>query len=248
MNKIKVDPLTFKIINNSKSETILSSEDSLSEESLTSINSETDTIKVIKLDNSEQSGGSNVGIKNSQQPLQSNPNSVLKPFSSPFPSSQSTQNPVSKNVESYLQTNSRPLNPESTINETSISKSSDESESTKEESPPPEIQEKESPEESPDVIDLTKSQLFDILYNIFTSKKGSTISESIENTNKLFETHNQIMEKILNQLVIMNTNLSKVPTNSFKYTKVPSVPENVQRSTNLGQNIKDFREKIIRTT
>ena len=64
-SKIRVDPRTFKIINNSQPQpqpqptpTITSeSELSSDSDSLTSVNSNSNTVKVIKLDNSMQYGG-----------------------------------------------------------------------------------------------------------------------------------------------------------------------------------------------
>lgn len=249
-SKIKVDPRTFKIINDQKSDTQSLTSDS---ESLTSVNSDsTESVKVIKLDSSEQSGGVDVSkpILVSNSKSQSNPViPILNNNSSLSPSLQTSSIAVSKNsdVEKYL------INPQSenitetrSLSETSISESSEDSISTKEkdELPPPKIQE----EESPDVIDLTKSQLFDILYNIFTSKKGNTISESIENTNKLFESNNQIMKEILNQLVIMNSNLKKGSASLSSNMNAPTVPESILNNTKAGSNIKDFRETILKST
>jgi hypothetical protein len=50
---------------------------------------------------------------------------------------------------------------------------------------------------------------------------------------KLFESHNQIMEKILNQLIIMNTN--------YKQIKVPEV---FQTNTRPVKSLNEFRKKL----
>ena len=86
---------------------------------------------------------------------------------------------------------------------------------------------------TPEVIDLSQYKLHDILYNIFTDSKGITISENIDKMSKLFESHNQIMEKILNQLIIMNSN--------YKQVKVPEI---VQTNTKQAGNAIDFRKKL----
>ena len=86
---------------------------------------------------------------------------------------------------------------------------------------------------STDVIDLTKSQLHDVLYSIFTDVAGDNISENILKMSKLFEAHNQIMEKILNQIVIMNSNYKQI-----------TVPEAIQTNTNKAKTLNDFRTNI----
>ena len=80
-------------------------------------------------------------------------------------------------------------------------------------------------------IDLTKSQLHDVLFSNFTDSKGNNISENIEKMSKLFETHNQIMEKILSQLIIMNSNYKQV-----------TVPEAMQTNTKQAKSLNDFRK------
>ena len=253
-SKIKVNPRTFKIINQEKS--IESSSES---ESLTSVNSDNDSVKVIKLDDSLQSGGKNGYMKQlQQQPQQIQvkkfdqsiktsfipTNNVLpvstslpsaqelpltlplsQPLSQPPSQQQSQQQSQQKNMEeSYLRTAQLSDN-------SSLSSSSESSiEETKEEEIETEKPVVES-NGSTDIIDLTKSQLHDVLFSNFTDSKGNNISENIEKMSKLFEAHNQIMEKILNQLIIMNSNYKQV-----------TVPEAMQTNTKQAKSLNDFRK------
>ena len=88
---------------------------------------------------------------------------------------------------------------------------------------------------STDIIDLTKSQLHDVLFSIFADSKGNNISENIEKMSKLFDAHNQIMEKILNQLIIMNSNYKQV-----------TVSEAIQTNTKQAKSLNDFRKNTER--
>ena len=249
-SKIKVNPRTFKIINQEKS--IESSSES---ESLTSVNSDNDSVKVIKLDDSLQSGGKNGYMKQlQQQPQQIQvkkfdqsiktsfiPTNNVLPVSTSLPSAQelpltlplsqplsqppSQQQSQQKNMEeSYLRTAQLSDN-------SSLSSSSESSiEETKEEEIETEKPVVES-NGSTDIIDLTKSQLHDVLFSNFTDSKGNNISENIEKMSKLFEAHNQIMEKILNQLIIMNSNYKQV-----------TVSEAIQTNTKQAKTLNDFRK------
>jgi hypothetical protein len=252
-SKIKVDPRTFKIINQEKSIESKKESDTLSSDSdsdsLTSVNSDadTDSIKVIKLDNSLQNGGKNEYMKQPlpQQPQQ--PIQVKKFEESPKTSFNSSFNSSAINInnntppvsqpkseqnrmeERYLRTSQLSDNSiESSISESSIEETKEDEEEKEEiANKNPEV-EKNS---SSDVIDLTKSQLHDVLYSIFTDVAGNNISENIEKMSKLFEAHNQIMEKILNQLIIMNSNYKQV-----------TVPEAIQTNTKQAKSLNDFRK------
>ena len=250
-SKIKVDPRTFKIINQEKS--IESSSDS---ESLTSVNSDNDSVKVIKLDDSLQSGGKHEFMKQSQQ----QPQIQVKKFeqlnktslvstNNILPSSQPPQAQAQSQPQSQAQSQaqsqplSQPLSEQNRMEESYLRNNI---ESSISESPIEETKEDEDEEEneeinnknlevekngSSDVIDLTKSQLHDVLFSIFSDSKGINISENIEKMSKLFEAHNQIMEKILNQLIIMNSNYKQV-----------TVPEAIQTNTKQAKSLNDFRK------
>jgi hypothetical protein len=132
--------------------------------------------------------------------------------------------------ETYLRTNESTNNSnEQSVSESSIAETDINEEEEKEEN----INENPTVESngSTDVIDLTKSQLHDVLYSIFTDVAGDNISENIVKMSKLFEKHNQIMEKILNQLIIMNTNYKQV-----------TVPETIQTNTKQAKTLNDFRK------
>jgi len=244
MSKIKVDPRTFKIINQEKTHD--SKSDSESSTSLYS-DSESDSIKVIKLDDSEQSGGKNYenNKKQNVQPQQSQPPQQFQQPQPPQPP-QPPQQPVpqqpqlqnfegKKNVENYLRDNSESESIEKTnTSELELTEITEASE-IKEQIPEQSQTQNQIFEEknSADIIDLTKSQLHDVLHSIFTDVAGDSISENIGKMSKLLETHNQIMEKILNQLIIMNSNYKQI-----------TVPEAIQTNTKQAKNINDFRRNI----
>jgi hypothetical protein len=270
MSKIKVDPKTFKIM---KQDKLVDNSESDSESS-TSLYSDSasESIKVIKLDNSEQSGGkNNENKKQIMQPQQFQKPKQLQQFQQPqqpqqlqqpqqpqqpqqlqqvqpIYQKQSLQQPITitnsnglqlqnseakKNVESYLRNNSESESFEDT--NTSELDLTESTEATKiNEQIPEQIQNLKFEEKnSADIIDLTKSQLHDVLHSIFTDVAGDGISENIGKMSKLFETHNQIMEKILNQLIIMNSNYKQI-----------TVPEAIQTNTKQAKNINDFRKNI----
>jgi hypothetical protein len=284
-SKIKVDPRTFKIINQAqsqaKSQSQTTTESFTSDsESSTSVNSDTESVKVIKLDSSEQSGGlaksngpsitgSEVRIQPSQDriikpavpnPPATNPPATNPPATNPPASKPSTPNPtaskqsvptntnISNNdLFSYLSINNpnqssigqesplskleESIGTEDTDNTVTTSKTGELQTSLAEE----EVQSAEQQVEdtTQDVFDLTQNKLYQVLSKLFEDTKGNNISENIEKLSKLFESHNQIMEKMLSQLIIMNTNYKQV-----------KVPESVQTSTKQAGNIIDFRKKL----
>jgi hypothetical protein len=134
-------------------------------------------------------------------------------------------------MEEYNYLRTPPESTNTSIESSAVENSDKETEETEETEEIP----KENPEVeqngSTDVIDLTKSQLHDVLYSIFTDVTGNNISENIEKMSKLFETHNQIMEKILSQLIIMNSNYKQV-----------TVPEAMQTNTKQAKSLNDFRK------
>lgn len=275
-SKIKVDPKTFKIINQEKSIESKTDSDSFTSDSdsLTSVNSDTDSVKVIKLDDSLQSGGKGYQYQQQLPPKISSLNSstftnntnlqpkltsqslsqpLSQPSSQPLsqpssqpsqPSSQQSSQPSSqppplqplseqKSMEErYLRTTSESTN-NSNNNEQSVSESSIAETDINEEGKEEITTENPTVESngSTDVIDLTKNQLHEILYSIFTDGTGDNISENILKMSKLFEKHNEIMEKILNQLIIMNTNYKQV-----------TVPETIQTNTKQAKTLNDFRK------
>jgi len=263
-SKIKVDPRTFKIINQEKSieskiESTLTSESE--SDSGTSINSDTDSVKVIKLDDSLQSGGKEKPQFQTQFQPQSQPQ---KPqFQQQKPQIESTIkttsfNPINnlssqplpplkeeqKNMEeNYLRTTNPSIisvqqsNIPEEVSGTDTKTDSVEVSGT-DSGTESEIKENPKVEEngSTDIIDLTKSQLHDVLFSIFADSKGNNISENIEKMSKLFEAHNQIMDKILNQLIIMNSNYKQV-----------TVPEVVQKNTKQSTSLNEFRKNIKET-
>jgi hypothetical protein len=261
-SKIRVDPRTFKIINQaqsqSQSQTTTESFTSDSESS-TSVNSDVESVKVIKLDSSEQSGGlatatgSNVKIQ--PQPSQDRtikpvvPNPQQAPITKPVVANLPTQSiPKVQNKDNnlyhYLSINNPNLNQETPLSKLEESIGAEDTDNTATTSKTEESQTNLADEEVPsaeqqvedtsqDVFDLTQNKLYQVLSKLFEDTKGNNISENIEKLSKLFESHNQIMEKMLSQLIIMNTNQKQI-----------KVPESVQTSTKQAGNIIDFRKKL----
>jgi hypothetical protein len=280
-NKIKVDPRTFKIIqplSQTSSETFTSDGESDTESSI-SVNSDTESVKVIKLDNSEQSGGKNISniqlksqseLKTKSQPpfqIQSKPqqSQPQPPQSQPQPpqsqsqpqqsqpqsQSKSESIPVQsvanqnfeKNLKNYLSINN---NNESEIlnnGEDSKNLEVEDTEDTEDTVDTEDIEETmnsqstksektKQVESTQDVFDLTQNKLYQVLSKLFEDENGKNISENITEMSKLFEKHNQIMEKMLNQLIIMNSN--------YKQAKTPEV---VQTTTKTAGNTIDFRKE-----
>jgi hypothetical protein len=274
-SKIKVDPRTFKIINQaqskaqsqsqSQSQTTTESFTSDSESS-TSVNSDTESVKVIKLDSSEQSGGLSKSngpsitapevriqpsqdriikpaVPNPQQPPLTKPDIVNPPTQS-SPKVQNNSN--NQNLFSYLSINNPSqsnIGQESPLNKLEESIGAEDTDNTVTTSKTEESQtnlavevqsaEQQVEDTSQDVFDLTQNKLYQVLSKLFEDTKGNNISENIEKLSKLFESHNQIMEKMLSQLIIMNTNYKQI-----------KVPESVQTSTKQAGNIVDFRKKL----
>lgn len=265
-SKIKVDPRTFKIINQaqsqdqSRSQTTTETFTSDSESgSSTSVKSDTESVKVIKLDNSVQSGGEKPTLalplqKNTNpipevkiQPAQTSPIKPVVPNpTAPLPKVETNNT----NLFNYLSIkNNNESKPEQEITlsksvasdvESDTNENSDNIESENEPTidevseDKTEVQtEKVEDESQQDIFDLTQNKLYQVLSKLFESTKGDGIGENLEKMSKLFETHNQIMEKILNQLIIMNTN--------YKQVKVPDV---FHTSTKQAGNAPDFRKKL----
>jgi hypothetical protein len=270
-SKIKVDPRTFKIINQaqspdkSKSQTTTETFTS-DQESSTSVNSDTESVKVIKLDNPQQSGG--LGKQNGpleivapQVKVQQTQDRVIKQDTSTSTTSNLKQAPITKlpssnqiqpqekngyskeNLFNYLSINSNlekntdskleesePENTDTASNPTTILSDNEEDEKTLEEKTKSEPQAEDTTQ---DVFDLTQNKLYQVLSKLFESTKGDGIGENLDKISKLFEAHNQIMEKLLNQLIIMNTNYKQV-----------KVPDAFQSSTKQAGNITEFRKKI----
>lgn len=263
-SKIKVDPRTFKIINQaqSKAQSQSQTQTTSDSESSTSVNSDTDSVKVIKLDSSEQSGGlsataSDVRTTGSEvriQPQQDRiikpavPNSQQAPLTKPVVVNPPTQsapkvqnnNNSDNNLFNYL---SMPNPSQSNIGQDSSLSELEDTDNTVSTSKTEESQtnlavevpsaEQQVEDTSQDVFDLTQNKLYQVLSKLFEDTKGNNISENIEKLSKLFESHNQIMEKMLSQLIIMNTNQKQI-----------KVPESVQLSTKQAGNIIDFRGKL----
>ena len=223
-SKIKVDPKTFKIINtersiNPKSESETFTSDSESETSLTSDN---DSIKVIKL----------TGGENQTKQSQSQPQPQPQPQSQR--NTQITEISSKNNLDGYLKSKPTKNNldessDENLIEETSSAKTNIETDIETDSEPETKPETKTNPE--PDIIDLSQSKLYDILYSIFTDANGINISENIEKMSKLFDKHNQIMEKILNQLIMMNSNNKQI-----------RIPEVVQTNTKIAKTNNDYRQ------
>ena len=258
-SKIKVDPRTFKIINQSQSQSQSQSQTTSDSESSTSVNSDTESVKVIKLDSSEQSGGlatgsevrtsgSEVRTSGSEVRIQPSQDRIIKPVavnpiipSTPAPKVQNNNdNNNDKNLFNYLSMpNPKELNigqesslsgAEDTDNTATTSKTEDSQTNLATEVQSAEQQVEDTTQ---DVFDLTQNKLYQVLSKLFEDTKGNNISENIEKLSKLFESHNQIMEKMLNQLIIMNTNYKQI-----------KVPDAFQSSTKQAGNIPDFRKKL----
>ena len=271
-SKIRVDPRTFKIINQAQSKAQSQAQSQTTTESFTSdsesstsVNSDVESVKVIKLDSSEQSGGlvaTGSEVRVQTQPSQdriikqavpnppaSNPSTPNPPASNP-----STPNPPASkpsvpntnisnnNLFSYLsinnpkQANSRQELSISKLEESNDNESeinSETMESQKSDELVEEQPEQQVEDTSQDVFDLTQNKLYQVLSKLFEDTKGNNISENIEKLSKLFESHNQIMEKMLSQLIIMNTNQKQI-----------KVPDAFQSSTKKAGNIIEFRGKL----
>ena len=249
-SKIRVDPRTFKIINQAQSKAQSQPQSTSDSESSTSVNSDAESVKVIKLDSSEQSGGlaatgSEVRIQPSQdriiKPAVPNPQQdpLTKPVAVNIPKDQNNND---KNLFSYLSMpNPNPsqsnisqeesIGAEDTDNTASTSKTEESQTNLADEEVSSAEQQVE--DTTQDVFDLTQNKLYQVLSKLFEDTKGNNISENIEKLSKLFESHNQIMEKMLSQLIIMNTNYKQI-----------KVPESVQTSTKQAGNIIDFRKKL----
>jgi hypothetical protein len=276
-SKIKVDPRTFKIINQSPVATTTTTTDAESDvssdsDSLTSVNSEVDSVKVIKLDNSIQyKGGSN-----QQQPLQKQqepqpqkqpqemqkqqqkiqPNiqkQPIQPLLDQKPDQQQKEKQQQKeqyniDVGSYLKSNSNinqnennqllvnddnneDTNESITEEKKSVIESDTETESDKSDK-----SEKQKTEEqqTQDVFDLTQNKLYQVLSALFEDSTGNNISQNMVKFCELFEKQNQTMEKILNQLVIMNSN----------HNKQIKIPESAQMNTKPAGSINEFRKRV----
>jgi len=255
-SKIRVDPRTFKIINQAQSKAQSQSQTTSDSESSTSVNSDTESVKVIKLDSSEQSGGlatgSEVRTSGSEVRIQPSQDRIIKPaapntqqaplVNPPTQSAPKVQNnnDNDKNLFNYLSIN----NPsQSNIGQESSLSEAEDTDNTASTSKTGESQtnlatevqsaEQQVEDTTQDVFDLTQNKLYQVLSKLFEDTKGNNISENIEKLSKLFESHNQIMEKMLNQLIIMNTNYKQV-----------KVPDAFQSSTRQAGNIPDFRKKL----
>ena len=260
-SKIRVDPKTFKIINQSQSKAQPQSQTTTEsftsdQESSTSVNSDTESVKVIKLDSSEQSGGLATGSEVRIQPSQDRiikpivPNIQQAPLIKPDivnPPTQSApkvqnNNNNDKNLFNYLSINNpsqsnigqesslSEAEAEDTDNTASTSKTGESQTNLATEVPSAEQQVEDT---SQDVFDLTQNKLYQVLSKLFEDTKGNNISENIEKLSKLFESHNQIMEKMLSQIIIMNTNYKQI-----------KVPDAFQSSTKKAGNIIEFRGKL----
>ena len=240
--KIRVDPKTFKIINQGKNEESLSSgsETTTSVVSESSSGSDSESIRVIKLHGGNdqlQPSQKNTPLQNSylqSKPPQQQSSKQQPPQQQPHQQQPSLQSkppqPISNsktNIESYLsENNNEDLSIQNFGEESTEQSFEDSVEKSSEESI---VEPKIEAVAEPDVIDLSQSKLFDILHSIFTDSNGISVSENIEKMSKLFDKHNQIMEKILNQLIIMNSNHKQI-----------RIPDAVQTNTKIANN-DDFR-------
>jgi len=260
MNKIRVDPKTFKIINQDKqtsSETFTSDS-----ESSTSVNSDTDSIKVIKLDSPEQSGGKDEQLLTvkplssfnttklpqsqsqpqsqpkvqlqSQSQSQSQPKVQPQPEAKVQPQPQPQPQPNKDNIDGYLRNLGGFSNDEN--NDSVLSEEDDNTLSSNDDSIVPEKpQESEEAPTTQDVFDLTQNKLFQVLSLLFEDANGKNISENILEISKLFGKHNEIMEKILSQLIIMNSNYKQIRVPEVGHQSVKTFPN-------------DYRKKVGDTT
>jgi hypothetical protein len=264
-SKIKVDPRTFKIINQaqSKAQSQSQSQTTSDSESSTSVNSDTESVKVIKLDSSEQSGGlaatgSEVRTSGSEVRIQPSQDRIIKPavpnpqqapitkpvvVNPPTQSAPKVQNNSNnQNLFSYLSINNPSqsnIGQESSLSEAEAEDTDNTVTTTKTEESQPKLAvevpsaEQQVEDTTQDVFDLTQNKLYQVLSKLFEDTKGNNISENIEKLSKLFESHNQIMEKMLSQMIIMNTNHKQI-----------KVPDAFQSSTKKAGNIIEFRGKL----
>ena len=260
-SKIRVDPRTFKIINQAQSKAQPQSQSqsqtttesfTSDQESSTSVNSDTESVKVIKLDSSEQSGGlaksNGPSITGSEVRIQPSQDRIIKPAvpnpqqaPAPAPASAPAKPPVlaqnnNNNLSNYLSINNNQNSEVTEITEETNTSGIDEA--TKSEGEQEETLESAAstpPKEdtTQDVFDLTQNKLYQVLSKFFEAVNGDGIGVNLDKMSKLFEAHNQIMEKMLNQLIIMNSN--------YKQVKVPQV---VLSSTKQAGNVTDFRKNL----
>ena len=269
-SKIRVDPRTFKIINQpsiaTPTPTTTESELSSDSDSLTSVNSQVNTVKVIKLDDSIKYKGGRL----EQPPFQKQPQpqpQPQKPQPEPQKSQPEPQKPQQEihidqkqdqlqkqqqkqqyniDVGSYLKNNANSTENEPFfVNDSNIEDTNDsiteekksvvesDAETASDKSEKLEKQKTEE-QQTQDVFDLTQNKLYQVLSALFEDSKGNNISQNMVKFCELFEKQNQTMEKILNQLVIMNSN----------YNKQIKIPELAQINTKPAGSINDFRKKI----
>jgi hypothetical protein len=287
-SKIRVDPRTFKIINQPSiaTPTPTTTESELSSDSdsdsLTSVNSQANTVKVIKLDDSIKYKGGRLEQppfqkqpqpqpqpqpqKSQPEPQKSQPE-PQKPQPEPQKSQPEPQKPQQEihidqkqdqlqkqqqkqqyniDVGSYLKNNANSTENEPFfVNDSNIEDTNDsiteekksvvesDAETASDKSEKLEKQKTEE-QQTQDVFDLTQNKLYQVLSALFEDSKGNNISQNMVKFCELFEKQNQTMEKILNQLVIMNSN----------YNKQIKIPELAQINTKPAGSINDFRKKI----
>ena len=235
-SKIKVDPRTFKIINPVQSQDQSHSQTTSDTESgsSTSVKSESDSIKVIKLDNPVQSGGEKQiipEIKIQTKSVVPNPNNSNN--TNLFNYLTIKNKNESQPEQNFPLTKSEAFDTESFTNEDSNNNESQNEQTVDEVSEDKqEVQSEKVDDQTQDIFDLTQNKLYQVLSKLFEDSKGNNISENIEKMSILFEIHNQTMEKVLNQLIIMNTNYKQV-----------KVPDSFHLSTKQAGNIPDFRDQ-----
>jgi len=242
-NKIRVDPRTFKIQKNNETQSITptstkastTASESDSESSIGSITSDNPSIKVIKLNPSQENNAEEKKLKSTPVIIKPKESESSKSVMSSFnqPNSEQLNGIQQSNISNYLKKEdsfNKADEIESTI-ESTIGNDDISSEENLQEKEP--IIEQKKSENTQEVIDLTQNNLYLVLKLLFEDDTGNNVCEKIDKISNLFENHNKTMEKILNQLIIMNSNTSKV-----------KIPESFQTNTKKGENISDFRENI----
>jgi hypothetical protein len=242
-NKIRVDPRTFKIQKSNENQSLTqtstkastTASDSDSESSISTVTSDNESIKVIKLNPSQENSAEEKKLKTTPviiKPKESeSSNSVMSSFNQP--NSEQLNGVQQSNISNYLKKEdsfNKADEVESTI-ESTIGNDDISSEENLQEKEP--IIEQKKSENTQEVIDLTQNNLYLVLKLLFEDDTGNNVCEKIDKISNLFENHNKTMEKILNQLIIMNSNTSKV-----------KIPDSFQTNTKKAENISDFRENI----
>lgn len=207
---VKVDSTGFYLNKEDSKQSVQSYDDNESEETTDSSNEETTenhdlvhlsnapvNVSVVKEQHSptpekiQQSGGFN---KNENKESE-NYLTVKKPLEDDEESVNSQYSEKEINSNELPQTNdtNQKINNSPTNTQTTTSTSRDDYYSDDEE----------------EIIDMTDNKLYEVLASVFEDEEGDNVSENLAKLNRNLEKHNELLEKILNQFIEMNTEKHK---------------------------------------